>query len=205
MTNSLPSPDLLMNATHWGRTLSLPVIPERDHIRGPPSAPATLVEYGDYECPYCHAAHVVVADLLSRLPGRLCFVFRHFPMTTVHPHAQTAAEGAEAAANQMKFWPMHDALLTFDAAPTMSLLIAAATALRLDLPAFRGEIARHVHVPRIREDFTSAVYSGVNGSPTFYINGVRHDGAWDSATMFSAVNEGISRQKLAGRMSPLRS
>jgi protein-disulfide isomerase len=185
-----------MNATHWGETLFLPVTPERDHVRGSPSAAATLVEYGDYECPYCHAAHAVVTDLRSRLQDRLCFVFRHFPLTTVHPHAQTAAEGAEAAANQRKFWPMHDALLTSDAAPTMDVLIAAATALGLDLPSFRAEIANHVHVPRIREDFMSGIRSGANGTPTFYINGVRHDGPWHAAALFAAVNQRISQRKL---------
>jgi protein-disulfide isomerase len=184
--------DELMNATQWGATLVMPVLPERDHIRGPASASVTLLEYGDYECPYCHAAHAVVNTLQAQLQSRVRFVFRHFPLTTIHPHAQVAAEAAEAAGSQRKFWQMHDALFSTEAPLTSSLLITAAAAIGLDMPSFHSELTRHVHVPRIREDFMSGVRSGVHGTPTFYINAIRHDGAWDLSTLTNAVNHSMA-------------
>jgi len=100
-----------MSRTTWQAELAFPVSPDRDHIRGRPNAPVTLVEYGDYECPFCGAANLVVTEILSGMGNELCFVFRHFPLTTVHPHAQLAAEAAEAAGVQDAFWPMHDTLI----------------------------------------------------------------------------------------------
>ena len=181
-----------MAATEWGATLAMPVRPERDHIRGPVSASVTLVEYGDYECPYCRAAHGVVQALQVQLQSRLGFVFRHFPLTTLHPHAQPAAEAAEAAGRQRGFWSMHDLLFVTDAPLTHTLFIAAAAAMGLDVPSFDADLAHHAHVPRIREDFISGVRSGVNGTPTFYINAVRHDGAWDFPTLLAAVNRAMT-------------
>jgi protein-disulfide isomerase len=177
-----------MNTTAWGATLAMPVRPERDHIRGPAGAATTVVEYGDYECPYCRVAHGIVAAVQARLQDRICFVFRHFPLTTVHPHAQPAAEAAEAAGRQHRFWPMHDTLFTTQAL-TDTAFMAAARAFGLNVQVFSSELTQHVHVPRIREDFMSGVRSGVNGTPAFYINGVRHDGAWDFETLLTAVNQ----------------
>jgi protein-disulfide isomerase len=190
--------DKLMNASQWGATLVMPVLPERDHIRGPASASVTLLEYGDYECPYCHAAHAVVNAIQTQLQSRLRFVFRHFPLTTIHPHAQTAAEAAEAAGSQRKFWQMHDTLFSTEAPLTNALLITAGAAIGLDMPSFHSELERHVHVPRIREDFMSGVRSGVNGTPTFYINAIRHDGPWDIKTLTSAVNHAMASPSSAG-------
>jgi protein-disulfide isomerase len=180
-----------MNTTESGATLAMPVLPQRDHIRGTASAAVTLVEYGDYECPYCRAAHGVVDAIQARLQSQLAFVFRHFPLTTVHPHAQAAAEAAEAAASQRKFWQMHDTLFTTEVPFTQSLFIAAAAALGLDMGSFHSELIRHVHVPRIREDFMTGVRSGVNGTPTFYINAVRYDGGWDLHSLGSALNRAL--------------
>jgi protein-disulfide isomerase len=181
-----------MNTTQWNATLTMPVLPERDHLRGPASASVMLVEYGDYECPYCRAAHAVVNSIQTQLQSRLSFVFRHFPLTTVHPHAQAAAEAAEAAGSQHKFWQMHDTLFATDAPLTSNLFIAAAAALGLDMSSFHSELTRHVHVPHIREDFMTGVRSGVNGTPTFYINAVRYDGAWDFPALTGALNRAMA-------------
>jgi protein-disulfide isomerase len=166
--------------------LVLPVS-ERDHAHGPASAPATLLEYGDYECPFCGQAHPVVRAVQARLGRRMRFVFRHFPLTEIHPRALPAAEAAEAAGAQGRFWQMHD--LLFDNQPALADadLLRYAGALGLDLPRFVTELAEHVHEPKIREDFMSGVRSGVNGTPTFFINGVRHDGAWDVDTLSDAL------------------
>lgn len=175
-----------MNANEWTATLERPIVPDRDHIRGPLSAATKIVEYGDYECPACRAAHPEVNALQAQLKGRMCFVFRHFPLATVHPHATTAAEAAEAAANQDKFWVMHDRLFTAPAL-TEEFLVSAARALGLDIAKFAIAIQRHTYLQRVRDDFMSGVRSGVNGTPTFYINGHRHDGAWDLASLLAGV------------------
>jgi protein-disulfide isomerase len=167
--------------------LALPVSPGRDHIWRPIAASVTLLEYGDYECPYCGAAHAIVSAIQAHMAAELRFVFRHFPMTTVHPHAQQAAEAAKAAGAQGKFWAMHDRLFEHQQQLTGSYLLSCAQALGLDVGRFSAELAAHLHVPKIREDFMSGVRSGVNGTPTFYINGVRHDGAWDAASLLTAL------------------
>ncbi len=178
-----------MNSPQSDAMLTLPVTPARDHIRGNASAPVTLVEYGDYECPYCRMAHGIVTSIQAQLQDRVRFVFRHFPLTTVHPHAQPAAEAAEAAATQRKFWPMHDRLFTAQAPLTDDVFVANARALGLDIRSFATEVTGHVHLPRIREDFMSGVHSGVNGTPAFYINGIRHDGNWDFPTLYTALSQ----------------
>jgi protein-disulfide isomerase len=152
-----------MNATQWSATLATPVLPQRDHIRGSPSATVTLVEYGDYECPYCRIAHAIVNAIQTQMADRLCFVFRHFPITTVHPHAQTAAEAAEAAGSQRLFWQMHSTLFAAEAPLTNGVLAAAAAAVGLNVPSFQEDLRRHTYLPRIREDFMTGVRSGVNG------------------------------------------
>jgi protein-disulfide isomerase len=166
--------------------LVLPVS-ERDHVQGPANAAATLVEYGDYECPFCGQAHPIVKAVQARLGGRMRFVFRNFPLTEMHPRALPAAEAAEAAGTQDRFWEMHD--LLYENQPRLDDpdLLRYARHLGLDLPRFVSEVAEHVHEPRIREDFTSGVRSGVNGTPTFFINGIRHDGAWDVDSLSDAL------------------
>jgi protein-disulfide isomerase len=158
--------------------LALP-IGERDHIQGPATAPITLVEYGDYECPYCGEAYPVVKQLQEELGEQLSFVFRNFPLTTVHPHSQHAAEAAETAAAQGRFWEMHDLLFENQEDLKDVDLIRYATELGLDVARFKSELAGHNHAPRVREDFMSGVRSSVNGTPTFFINGVRYDGSTD--------------------------
>jgi protein-disulfide isomerase len=176
-----------MNMTEWEAVLVLPVSPARDHIRGPIDAPVTLLEYGDYECPYCGAAHGIVHAIRARMGDQLRFVYRHFPLTTMHPHAEPAAEAAEAAGSQGRFWPMHDLLFENQQQLAAPHLLAYARTLGLDLARFSSELAEHVHHPKVRADFMSGVRSGVNGTPTFYINGRRHDGPWDAGNLLAAL------------------
>jgi protein-disulfide isomerase len=168
-------------------------VSNRDHILGQVTAPVTLVEYGDYECSYCGQAHHVVKQLRQLLGRQLCFVFRHFPLTTVHPHAELAAEAAEAAGAQGKFWEIHDVLFEHQHALAPDDLVRYAAALGLDLSEFSSELARHVHAPRVREDFMGGVRSGVNGTPSFFINGVRHDGSFDFDTLLNAIEQVMGR------------
>src|ERR671925_1066710 len=170
--------------------LTVPVS-ERDHILGPAMAPVTWVEYGDYECSYCGQAHPVVKQLQLLLGRRLRFVFRHFPLATVHPHAQHAAEAAEASGAQGKFWAMHDILFAHQHALDDDDLVRYAAALDLDLYRFNSELAGHIHAARVREDFLSGARSGVNGTPTFFINGVRHDESYDFDTLLNAIERAM--------------
>jgi protein-disulfide isomerase len=176
-----------MSTTQWGATLTLPVSEERDHIQGPADAPVTLVEYGDYECPYCGAAYPIIKEVQSRMGERLRFVFRNFPITTSHPHAEQAAEAAEAAAVLGTFWPMHDLLYENQNRLRDEDLHSYAEKLGLDVGRFDRELAEHVHAARVREDFMSGVRSGVNGTPSLYINGVKHDDSYDLDTLLAAL------------------
>src|SRR5262249_2263541 len=151
--------------------LSLPV-GARDHAQGPADAPITLVEYGDYECPYCRRAYSIVKQLQQRLGERLRFVFRNFPLAQIHLHAQQAAEAAEVAGDQGKFWEMHDTLFENQRALGDSHLRAYAEAIGLDGAQFARKLETHTAAGRVRADFLSGVHSGVNGTPTFFINGV---------------------------------
>jgi protein-disulfide isomerase len=154
-------------------------VSEADHVSGPDDAPVTLVEYGDFECPSCGAAYPIVEAVRQKLGVRLRFVFRHFPLTQIHPHALHAAEAAEAAGAQDKFWQMHAMLYEHQDALKDADLAGYAKALHLDGKRFTSELASETHVPRIRKDVQSGIRSGVNGTPTFFINGVRFDGSWD--------------------------
>jgi protein-disulfide isomerase len=161
----------------------------RDHIRGPMDAPVTLVEYGDYQCPYCGMAHPIVNAVREAMGPDLRFVFRNFPLTTIHPFAEGAAEAAEAAGAQGRFWEMHDWLFEHQDSLAPDDLVAAAAKLRLDVDRFTADLVEHRFAPRVREDFMSGVRSGVNGTPTFFINGVRHDGEWDYDSLLDALRE----------------
>jgi len=174
--------------TEFGAELTVPVSEDRDHIQGPVFAPVTLLEYGDYECPYCGAAYPIVKQVQERMGERLRFVFRNFPITTSHPHAEQAAEAAEAAAAQGRFWEMHDHLYEHQRRLETTDLHDYAEQLELDVERFDRELAGHVHAARVREDFMSGVHSGVNGTPTFYINGKRHDSSYDLETLLSALD-----------------
>jgi protein-disulfide isomerase len=181
-----------MSTTQWGAALTLPVSEERDHIQGPTEAAVTLVEYGDYECPYCGAAYPIIKEVQSRMGERLRFVFRNFPITTSHPHAEQAAETAEAAAIQGRFWQMHDLLYENQRRLRVPDLRDYAERLALDVERFDRELTEHAHAARVREDFMSGVRSGVNGTPTFYINGARHDDSYDIDTMLAALERAAS-------------
>jgi protein-disulfide isomerase len=162
-------------------------VTERDHCLGSPTAPVTLVEYGDFECAHCGQAYHVVKALVRRLGKQLRLVYRHFPLTVVHPHAELAAEAAEAAGSQNRFWQMHALLFEHQSALGGQGLLSYAASLELDLQRFAAELSEHVHAERIREDFMGGVRSGVNGTPTFFINGLRHDAPWDFGSLLSAV------------------
>ncbi len=162
-------------------------INEHDHTIGHPDAPATLVEYGDYECPHCGVARPIVETVLNHLGRRVRFAFRHFPLAEIHPHAFGAAEAAEAAGAQGKFWQMHDLLYENQQALGHQDLGRYATFLGLDVPRFVKELSEHTWEPRVREDFMTGIRSGVNGTPTFFVNGLRHDGPWDAETLIEAL------------------
>jgi len=167
--------------------LTFPVSEQRDHIRGRADAPITLVEYGDFECPDCGAAYEMIEDLRAFLGARLRFVYRHFPLTQLHLHAQLAAEASEAAASQRKFWQMHDTLFAHQQALDETHLAEYADQLGLALTPFLGALASHIHAPRVHEDFLSGVRSGVNGTPTFFINEYRYDGPRELDSLLAAM------------------
>jgi protein-disulfide isomerase len=170
--------------------LAVPVAPERDHIQGPLNASLTLVEYGDYQCPYCGAAYPEVKKVQKELDSELRFVFRNFPLTNVHEFAMTAAETAEAAGAQGRLWPMHDFL--YEHQETLgdpNVALGYAKKLGIDTQRFVREIAQHVYQKRIKDDFMGGVRSGVNGTPTFYVNGVRHDGEAVASALVEALNQ----------------
>ncbi len=166
--------------------LAVAVDPRRDHLRGPDASPVTVVEYGDFECPYCGQAEPVVRELLGDF-GDVRYVWRHLPLTDVHPHAQFAAEAAEAAAAQDAFWPMHDLLLGHQGALTPRDLLDYAGQLELDLNRFRDDLRSHAGAGHVAEDVDSADLSSVSGTPTFFINGMRHYGAYDIDSLSAAV------------------
>lgn len=168
--------------------LAVPVN-EQDHSRGPKDAPITLVEYGDFECPHCGQAHYQLQELEKALGESMRLVFREFPLTTVHPHAAQAAEAAESAGAQRKFWPMHDILFENQDALEAEDLLQYAAAIDLDVEQFARDLSQERFAPRVREHFMGGVHSGVNGTPTFFINGVRHDGGFDYQSLLEAINE----------------
>src|SRR5215469_6813397 len=162
-----------------GTQLSALPMPDRDHIQGPIDAPIMLLEYGDYECPYCGEAYPVVKDIQERLGKRLCFAFRNFPLVNSHSHAQRAAEAAESAGAQGRFWQMHDLLYENQDALGDEDLARYASALALDPQRLTRELEAGTHAARVREDFRSGARLDVNGTPSFFINGVRYDGPPD--------------------------
>lgn len=176
--------------------LAAPVDPDRDHIRGPSRAAVTLVEYGDFECPYCGQAESVVRALLTNF-GDLRYVWRHLPLTDVHPQAQMAAEAAEAADKQGAFWPMYDLLLAHQSELRPRDLLRYAGQLDLDVERFRADLRRHEVAEQVAEDVDSAGRSGVSGTPTFFINDRREYGAYDIATLTAAVKTAKARASIA--------
>ncbi|WP_234425893.1 DsbA family protein, partial [Streptomyces kebangsaanensis] len=178
--------------------LGEPVDPGRDHVRGPLDAPVTLVEYGDYECPYCGLAEPVVRELLAEFGDDVRYVWRHLPLTDVHPSAQLAAEAAEAAARQGRFWPMHDVLISHQGDLRPDDLLRYAERVGVDGDRFRRDLLGRAGAERVADDVESADLSDVSGTPTFFVNGRRHHGAYDVATLSAAVRAARERAVLAG-------
>jgi Na+/H+ antiporter NhaA len=173
-----------------------PVDPENDHVRGPLDASVTVVEYGDFQCPYCGQAEPAVRDLITDTD--LLYVWRHLPLTDVHPQAQLAAEAAEAASAQGRFWEMHDVLLAHQDKLRIMDLLHYAEQLGLDQERFHDDLMNHLHRDRVAQDVESADLSGVSGTPTFFINGRRHYGAYDLATLKQAVKTARARRVIHG-------
>ena len=188
--------------TRSSTELTLPVT-DRDHIQGSTEALVTLVEYGDYECPHCGRAHPIVEEIRQQFGDRLRFVFRNFPLTQVHAHAEAAAEAAEAAGAQGRFWEMHQALFTHQNALDTSHLVQYAGRLRINAAQLGEALSAHTFRDRVREDFMSGVRSGVNGTPTFFINGMRHDAPFDlpflSEAIEGAMGSGGDQGRAAGQ------
>lgn len=172
-----------------------PDVSDLDHRAGPDDAPVTLVEYGDYECPYCGQAFPIVQRVQKELGKRLRFVFRNFPLKEVHPHALRAAQAAEAAAAQGKFWGMHDALFDNQRALDDEDLLSYARKLGLELERFRKELEEGTYSQRVRSDFRSGVRSGVNGTPTFFVNGERLDGPWNFGDLMATIERAATVRK----------
>ncbi|SEK62254.1 DsbA family protein [Nitrosovibrio tenuis] len=167
-------------------SLTIPVGAD-DHIQGPETAPITLVEYGDYQCPYCANAYVIVKRVQHQLGPLLRFVFRNFPLSQVHPQAELAAEAAEAAGAQSMFWEMHDALYENQPALSPALIGALAQGLQLDMERFEKDLASRRFREHVKRDFMGGVRSGVAGTPTFFINGERYEGSWDEPSLVNAL------------------
>ena len=163
----------------------------RDHVIGGENAAVTLVEYGDYECPHCAAAHPVVHRILQQFGDRLLFAFRHFPLTEIHPHAGTAAEAAEFADSHGRFWDMHNAIYTNQPQLSAPLLFALAGVLKLSQSELQDALVTHRYAPRVQSDFIGGVRSGVNGTPTFFINGQRHNGSYAFPELAAAITLGM--------------
>jgi formate-nitrite transporter family protein len=164
-----------------------PVVTPDDHVLGPASAPVTVVEYGDYECPYCRGGARDVHRLLDRYPGRIRFVFRNFPIPQLHPHAMQAAEAAEAAAAQGKFWEMYELLLRPSSNLDLDSLVGYAERIGLDTGRFLNEVTGNVYEARIERDVAEGVRNGVNATPKFYVDGTRIDGHLPLEGLVTAV------------------
>jgi protein-disulfide isomerase len=170
----------------YAPALVLPVS-TRDRLLGRLDAAYVLVEYGDYQCPYCRAAQPEVEAVVAAMGEDLAFVFRHFPLSNIHPHAWKAAEAAEAAAAQRSFWEYHSMLFANQEGLDIPHLVAYAGSLGLDVDRLADELAAGSHGPKVHEDFRSGILSGVNGTPTFFVNGLRHDGGSDAASLLRAM------------------
>ncbi|HEY9228891.1 MAG TPA: DsbA family protein [Gemmatimonadaceae bacterium] len=178
-----------------------PPVSADDHSIGPAWAPVTLVEYGDYECPYCGIAYEIVKTVRRALDDKIRFVFRNFPLAEIHPHARQAAQAAEAAGAQGKFWEMHDMLFENQDALEEEDLLRYARKLGLDADRIARELKAQTFAKRVRDDFRRGVRSGANNTPTFFINGERYDGSWEDADAFTRVLRDAAKQPT--RRAPL--
>ncbi len=173
------------------------LVTAEDHAQGPEKADVTLVEYGDYECPHCGRAYPIIKQVQKHFGKRLRLVFRNFPLGEMHPHAEAAAEVAEFAASQGKFWEMHDLLFENQARLGDALFSELAEKLKLPTAALEEALEQSTFEPRVRADFSGGVRSGVNGTPTFFINGHRHDDSFDYDTLVSAIHQAMDTAKSA--------
>jgi protein-disulfide isomerase len=179
--------------------LVIPVLPSRDQIRGPKTAPVTLLEFGDYQCPHCGAAHPIVEGIRRQLGRQMRFVFRHFPLVQIHPRAHRAAEAAEAAGAQGEFWEMHDQLFEHQNALEDDDLLLYAAEIGIEVCRFARELAAGTYRPRVREDLVSGAQSGVIGTPTFFINGMRHIGGYDAESLLAGIQRVATAQPAAAQ------
>ncbi len=177
-----------MSQVSYSDQLTLPVR-ACDHIQGSIGAPIVLVEYGNYQCPNSGQAYGIVKEIQRRLGHQLCFVFRHFPLTQIHPQAQKTAEAAEVADEQGKFWQMHNTLFEHQQALADADLVEYAIVLGLNIPRFLREMSGHIYAERVQEDLRSGVTSGVSGTPTFFINSFRHRSTWSFERLLAAIEE----------------
>jgi protein-disulfide isomerase len=169
-----------------------------DHIQGSNDAQVTLVEYGDYQCPYCGEAFPIIKRIQKEMDGDLRFIFRNFPLTEIHSHALAAASAAEAAALHDRFWEMHDMLYENQAKLRDRDLIARAEKLKLNIERFMSDLSSHEVTTKIQEDFSGGIRSGVNGTPTFFINGLRHDGSYEYEYLLAALQEQLEPELGSG-------
>jgi protein-disulfide isomerase len=167
-------------------TLSV-AVGKSDHARGAQDAPVTLVEYGDYQCPYCADVHSMIQSIAKTMGANLRFVFRHMPLKVMHPYAQYAAEAAEAAGAQGKYWEMHDAIYDHQSDLDLELVHALALTLELDMPRFEADMEARRYRPRVERDFMGAMRSGVAATPTFFINGERYEGILEQRALLTAL------------------
>jgi protein-disulfide isomerase len=186
-----------MNGDEESPQLAVPA-GRRDPVQSPENAAVTLLEYGDYECPYCGEAYPIVKELQKQLGSSLRFVFRNFPLSNLHPHAKLAAEAAEVVGAEGKFWEMHDTPYEHQTALAEVDLVQYARRLGIESGKFRSELRGRAYAERVQEDFPSGVRSRVNGTPTFYINGVRHNGPYELEALLEAIG-GVGRQDTPGR------
>lgn len=176
------------------KRLTTPVNIGSDHIRGSVNAPVNIVEYGDYECPYTGMAYPIMKEIVRQFGDKIYFVFRNFPLKEIHPHAQNAAEAAEVAAAQNKFWEMHDYLFEHQKTLDHNHILEYAQKVGLDIERFKKDMSGHVYASLIEESIKTGINSGVEGTPTFYINGVRYEESWDLNTFSETLKRHLTTQ-----------
>jgi protein-disulfide isomerase len=171
-------------------------VSEMDNMTGDPQAPVILVEYGDFQCPHCGAAYPIVKQIVKDYKDKMAFVFRHFPLAEAHPYAQAAALASEAAANQGKFWQMHALIFENQRLLGVEMLLQLAESLKLDMKTFEHDFKDPKLFKKVEDQFESGILSGVNGTPSFYINGIKYEDSYDYESLSSALNQAISKNNI---------
>ena len=174
-----------------------PPVHEQDHIKGKMNAPVVLVEFGDFQCPHCGAAYPMIKEIENKFKDQMAFVFRHFPLSEIHPYAQAAAVASEAAANQGKFWQMHGLIFENQSELGLPMLLELAESLKLDMKAFQKDFKDPKLFAKVEADFESGIVSGVNGTPSFYINGIKYDGAYEMKSLSHEIDQSLKKQRVA--------